>query len=148
MAQLLTWAVPFGLDRTDDISKTAEWTAMRTLAQSLPPSLEAEVHGCRDSQTGREYPMPPSLLTQIRSLGEQYFRVWAAALRQLIAVLGTSVLEEHAKTVVHDYMAQAVALPVAWDNLETCLCLRLWLSTQRTRPWLRMPLGWSWHALS
>ena len=65
--------------------------------------------------------MPPSLLTQIRALGEQYFRIRAAALRPLLAVLGTSVLEEHAKTVVHAYMAQAVALPIAWENLESLI---------------------------
>jgi hypothetical protein len=65
--------------------------------------------------------MPSSLLTQIRALGEQHFRHIAAALRPLLPVLGTSVLEEHAKTVIRAYMAQAVALPIAWENLENLL---------------------------
>jgi hypothetical protein len=117
MAQLLTWSVPFGLNRANDVSKSAEWTAIL----SLLPRLEAEVHGCRNHQTGQEFPMPPSLLTQIRALGEQYFRLRAAALRPLLAVLSNSVLEEHAKTVVRAYMAQAVALPIVWENLESLI---------------------------
>jgi hypothetical protein len=121
MAQLLAWAVPFGLDRTNDISKSTEWTALRVSAMALLPRLEAEVHGCRNPDTGQEFPMPSSLLTQIRALAEQHFRHIAAALRPLLAVLGTSVLEEHAKTVVRAYMAQAVALPIAWENLENLL---------------------------
>jgi hypothetical protein len=102
MAQLLIWSVSFGLDRANDITKSTEWSAIRASALALLPRLEAEVHGCRNHETGQEFPMPPSssLLTQIRALGEQYFRIRAAALRPLLAVLGTSVLEEHAKTVV------------------------------------------------
>ncbi len=79
------------------------------------------MHGCRNQETSQEFPMPSSFLTQIRALGEQYFRLRAAALRPLLEVLGTSVLEEHAKTVVRAYMAQAVALPIAWENLESLI---------------------------
>ncbi len=121
MAQLLTWSVPFGLDRANDISKSAEWSAIQASALALLPRLEAEVHGCRNHETCQEFPMPPSLLRQIRALEEQYFQLRAAALHPLLAVLGTSVLEEHAKTVVRAYMAQAVALPIAWENLESLI---------------------------
>ncbi len=56
MAQLLTWSVPFGLDRANDISKSVEGSAIRASALVLLPRLEAEVHGCRNQRPAKNSP--------------------------------------------------------------------------------------------
>ena len=121
VALLMQWAVPFGLDTPGDISKTNEWAAILDSAASLYPQLEAEVFSCRHG--GREFSMPASLFSKIRALAEAYFRLRAAALYPLLAKLGTSAVEEQAKTVVRGYIHQAVALPGTWTHIESMIDL-------------------------
>jgi hypothetical protein len=78
IALLLQWAVPFGIDTPGDISKSADWAALLSEAATLYPQLEAEVHACRCN--GREFNMPASLFSKIRSLAEAYFRLRASLL--------------------------------------------------------------------
>ncbi len=87
-----------------------------SLGRDPVPRLEAKVHGCRIQ--GREFPMHMSLFVQIRALGIAYFRVRAGALRPMLALLGDSDLDNHAKVIVRSYMAQATAFPLAWDHVE------------------------------
>ena len=121
VALLMQWAVPFGLDTPGDISKTNEWTAILDSAATLYPQLEAEVFSCRHG--GREFSMPASLFSKIRALAEAYFRLRAAALYPLLAKLGTSAVEEQAKTVIRGYVHQAVSLPGTWTHIESMIDL-------------------------
>jgi hypothetical protein len=116
IALLLQWAVPFGIDTPGDISKSSEWAALLSEAATLYPQLEAEVHACRCN--GREFNMPASLFSKIRSLAEAYFRLRATILFPLLAKLGSSALEVQAKSVVRGYIGQAVSLPEAWGHVE------------------------------
>ena len=113
---LLQWAVPFGIDTPGDISKSSDWAALLAEAATLYPQLEAEVHACRCN--GREFNMPASLFSKIRSLAEAYFRLRAATLFPLLAQLGTSALEDQAKSVIRGYIGQATSLPEAWGHVE------------------------------
>ena len=121
VALLMQWAVPFGLDTPGDISKTNEWAAILDSAASLYPQLEAEVFSCRHG--GREFSMPASLFSKIRALAEAYFRLRATALYPLLDKLGTSAVEEQAKTVVRGYIHQAASLPGTWSHIESMIDL-------------------------
>jgi hypothetical protein len=112
----LQWAVPLGIDTPGDISKSSDWAALLSEAAVLYPQLEAEVHACRCN--GREFNMPASLLSKIRSLSEAYFRLRTTVLFPLLARLGTSALEDQAKSVIRGYIGQAISLPEVWGHVE------------------------------
>jgi hypothetical protein len=121
LAMLFQWAVPFGLDTPCDVSKDPAWWALLDSDASLFPQLEAEVHGCRFA--GREFSMPASLFSKIRALAEAYFLLRAESLRSLLDLLGTTELEEQAKSAVRGYIDQARTLPVAWGHIESMIDL-------------------------
>ena len=119
IALLLSYCIPFGLDVPNDISKGQEWSALTSLACSLYPQLEAEVHACRVNN--REYNMPASLFSRIRACAEAHTRLLAEALFPLLAFLGTSPLHEQCKAVIRGYIAQASGLSAAWGYVETMI---------------------------
>ena len=116
IGQLLQWAVPFAVDVPGDVSKTQEWSALLDAAATLLPLLEAEILNCR--QGFREFNLPATILSQGRALAEAFFVLRAKVLIPMMALLGTSPLEEQAKTAVRGYVHQAVTLPKAWQYVE------------------------------
>ena len=121
IALLFQWAVPFGLDTPGDVSKDPEWRSLLDSGAVLYPQLEAEVHGCRSG--GREFSMPASLFSKIRTLAEAYFRLRAEALVGLLDMLGSSSPEEQAKAAIRGYIDQARTLPPAWQHIESMIDL-------------------------
>ena len=119
LGRLIGWAVPFAVNTPGDISLSPEWAPLYALAATLLQRLRAELAGCRVGD--REYNLPTSVFMAIRTLGETYFRTRAQALYPLLSSLGPSPLEDHARTIIRGYIAQATDLPRAWTQIETLI---------------------------
>ena len=123
LAHLFQWSVPFGLDTPGDVSKDPAWKSLLDTGATLFPQLEAEVHGCRFN--GREFSMPTSLFSKIRTLAEAYFQLRATILQPLVTspLLGDSPLEEQARSALRGFIDQARTLPAAWGHIENMIDL-------------------------
>ena len=119
LGKYLQWSVPFSVHTASDISTTPEWAVLYAEAKHLLDRLLIEIPACRSLD--REFNMPASLFASIRTLAETYFRVRAQTLWPLLRDLGTSPTEEHARTIIRAYIAQARDLPLVWAQLETTL---------------------------